>query len=885
MKHKIITAIILVLAILLLNINIASAAIPAGFELNTNKFAYYTSETVFVSRSYDFTENDISVVIYDQEFNKIFEGILAKGQEKLQFVLSDELKPGKYLLSAHSYDLRYDFRSNFFVFPKLDETRQSSKFDGTYNLSVPIDVDYPLHIDFSIKDGIVNLSRDSDALGAYIYDNGVLEIIISSCLPQQNSMPGPQDYTTYLSLVKGILSSDGILSNVTCDGERVSKDTSQNQISQNITNDEKCVYNYRPVELQYDIEYGNVESTCYNKETVSLLMEITSIGSSKIIVHLPKTMIFSLDQECNSAGEIMVLLNEEEIDSSRLTISETSSERIATLILPEGFNNIEFIGTFTLGRPSPLDICGEVHGYDTQYVPPLKQWRFGVDPTEVRCNKGLELAFKTSDNSAICVKAQTKSKLVERGWIKIAITEETSNTIVHNNLQQLYVLTENELLRSDGDKLVSVKKLDKKFYKIVEDNNYLYLGIKNSEDENNIIILDSNFEQTNSYNFDKFFDFDVNDDIYLLDNDGLNTQHRLGTIEYPNVEFEKAGHDIIVNDRYAYILDNIVTPVYLHIIDISNPFEPVKFTQEYVGINTSLVTQEIDGERWYVLLSSNSQSGHSEFLNVYGSKPDKFSENASYELLGFDFDQVNPSIGEWYISDFEVYDNLIYAVGNEWGDERTIKFSIFSLPIDEFEPTTSDIATQLSIIELDDTEPSSNIVINGNSAFVGGQKGLYVIDISNPSDPTIKNVIKTQSPVRYLLVTSLFNVQYHEGEEGVNGRISYPLKTIKDRTCFTITNNDVLEFSDEFKQALADVSESETKSFEPEYINRGILDGTSLSLEKEFTTKLIKENNFTREDRHIDFDEELPLEYFYECYFEYEGRQYLLEFWMEQPLN
>ena len=168
-----------------------------------------------------------------------------------------------------------------------------------------------------------------------------------------------------------------------------------------------------PIELQYDIEYGNVESTCYNKEAVSLLMEV-SRGPSQITVHLPKTMIFSLDQECNSAGEIMVLFNEEEIDSSRLTISETSSERIATLILPEGFNTIEFIGTFTLGRPSPLDICGSIHGYNTQYIPPLKQWGFGVDPTEVRCNNGMELIFKQIGNDPACVKTIHIEKFLER---------------------------------------------------------------------------------------------------------------------------------------------------------------------------------------------------------------------------------------------------------------------------------------------------------------------------------------------------------------------------------------------------------------------------------------------------------------------------------------
>ena len=115
----------------------------------------------------------------------------------------------------------------------------------------------------------------------------------------------------------------------------------------------------------------------------------------------------------NKAGEIMILLNEEEIDSSILTISETSSERIATLILPEGMHFIEFIGTYTLGSPNPLDICGSIHGYDTQYLPPLKQWRF-IDPTEVRCNAGMELIFKQNGNDPACIKTTHIEKFLER---------------------------------------------------------------------------------------------------------------------------------------------------------------------------------------------------------------------------------------------------------------------------------------------------------------------------------------------------------------------------------------------------------------------------------------------------------------------------------------
>lgn len=177
-----------------------------------------------------------------------------------------------------------------------------------------------------------------------------------------------------------------------------------------------------PIELQYDIEYGNVESICYDKENVSLLLEVTSeLGASKITIHIPKTMIFSVDQECNFAGDIIVLLNEENTESPRLTISETNSERVATMILPEGFNTVEFIGTYTLGRPSPLDICGSIHGYDTQYMPPLKQWKFGVDPTEVKCNKGMELVFKQIGNDPTCIKTTHIEKFLTRGkdiWSK-----------------------------------------------------------------------------------------------------------------------------------------------------------------------------------------------------------------------------------------------------------------------------------------------------------------------------------------------------------------------------------------------------------------------------------------------------------------------------------
>jgi len=50
--------------------------------------------------------------------------------------------------------------------------------------------------------------------------------------------------------------------------------------------------------------------------------------------------------------------------------------------------------------------------------PPLKQIENGIEPENVNCKEGLELVFKASDNSPACVKSESITKLVERGWAR-----------------------------------------------------------------------------------------------------------------------------------------------------------------------------------------------------------------------------------------------------------------------------------------------------------------------------------------------------------------------------------------------------------------------------------------------------------------------------------
>lgn len=50
--------------------------------------------------------------------------------------------------------------------------------------------------------------------------------------------------------------------------------------------------------------------------------------------------------------------------------------------------------------------------------PPLKQFKSGITTDKITCKEGLNLVIKSSDGSPACVKHETKSKLVERGWAK-----------------------------------------------------------------------------------------------------------------------------------------------------------------------------------------------------------------------------------------------------------------------------------------------------------------------------------------------------------------------------------------------------------------------------------------------------------------------------------
>ena len=51
-------------------------------------------------------------------------------------------------------------------------------------------------------------------------------------------------------------------------------------------------------------------------------------------------------------------------------------------------------------------------------ISPRKQVSSGTNPQDVVCSDGLELIFKSTNNSPACVKPSTAEKLIKRGWAR-----------------------------------------------------------------------------------------------------------------------------------------------------------------------------------------------------------------------------------------------------------------------------------------------------------------------------------------------------------------------------------------------------------------------------------------------------------------------------------
>lgn len=65
---------------------------------------------------------------------------------------------------------------------------------------------------------------------------------------------------------------------------------------------------------------------------------------------------------------------------------------------------------------SPGWECGNTKNIFSKVInSPLKQFKSGISFLEIKCKENLELIYK-NNGSPVCVKPETKTKLIKRGW-------------------------------------------------------------------------------------------------------------------------------------------------------------------------------------------------------------------------------------------------------------------------------------------------------------------------------------------------------------------------------------------------------------------------------------------------------------------------------------
>jgi len=91
---------------------------------------------------------------------------------------------------------------------------------------------------------------------------------------------------------------------------------------------------------------------------------------------------------------------------------------------------------------------------DTSSMTPRAQMLAGLSSNQVMCKEGLNLVFKATDGSPICVKASTVYKLIERSWISMgsAFAQEPEIETEQVLLEPKTITTQQDFLPNESDR-------------------------------------------------------------------------------------------------------------------------------------------------------------------------------------------------------------------------------------------------------------------------------------------------------------------------------------------------------------------------------------------------------------------------------------------------
>lgn len=140
-----------------------------------------------------------------------------------------------------------------------------------------------------------------------------------------------------------------------------------------------------------------------------LIAEIKTNQDGVFVINVPRNLPYS-NYGFETDEPFIVLSDGEEV---RVEHEKTKCFWVLSIPFKKGSQNIEIIGTFNLGSDPIRSLSVPP---DCVITPsPLQQITGGVLPEDVVCKDGLEVIFKSKDDSPVCVKPQTAQNLLERG--------------------------------------------------------------------------------------------------------------------------------------------------------------------------------------------------------------------------------------------------------------------------------------------------------------------------------------------------------------------------------------------------------------------------------------------------------------------------------------
>ena len=213
--------------------------------------------------------------------------------------------------------------------------------------------------------------------------------------------------------------------------------------------------------------------------------------------------------------------------------------------------------------------------------------------------------------------------------------------------------------------------------------------------------------------------YGISSDLQITDRIHLNTSEWMGG---------KDAHDILIHEGSAYLLDNVIEPIYVFKMNISDPYNlSMDLGFEISGVNQHLRSQWIDPDsgQWFILQHSCSQAGTYEYIRCYSCKDGSllWVKETFYEFWMYD----RPEEGFYINAVTESSPGWMLTSSNDDHHLRSYENADTQIKMTKELDLSSDFSGHIF--------PHGSIEERGNLLFISIYDQLVVVDVER--DPVI----------------------------------------------------------------------------------------------------------------------------------------------------